>query len=182
MPDRVVEHRPATASSPALELVRSRRRRRTATAFPRDGRVVVQLPAGMPAAEEARLVARLVGKVTRAHQAAEVGGDEALAERCAELADSLLDGVRPSSVTWSSRMTRRYGSCTPSTGAIRISREVAGFPSWVRDAILVHELAHLQAGDHSAAFHALADRYPRRAEADAWVAGYEAGKGVATRA
>jgi predicted metal-dependent hydrolase len=42
---------------------------------------------------------------------------------------------------------------------------VAGFPRWVLDAVIVHELAHLVEASHSAAFHALADRYPKQERA-----------------
>ena len=146
----------------------------------RDGRVVVQLPAGLAAADEQRMVTTLVRRVTGQARAAAAGGDEQLAARCAELADRWLDGVRATEVRWSGRMTRRYASCTPATGVVRVSREVAGFPAWVQDSILLHELAHLQVPDHSPAFHALLDRHPRRAEADAWLDGYRAGRGAAT--
>lgn len=160
MSARTVEHVPAADGLPALELVRSTRRRRSATAFIRDGRIVVQLPAGLPPAREADLVRQLVDRVSGAARARAAGGDGALAARAAELADTYLDGVRPDSVAWSLRMKQRWGSCTPGTGTIRISQELAAFPAYVLDYVLVHELAHLKVPDHSAAFHALVDRFP----------------------
>ncbi|MFU8841393.1 MAG: sodium/proton-translocating pyrophosphatase, partial [Nitriliruptoraceae bacterium] len=45
--------------------------------------------------------ADLVGKVVRRHQVADRGGDAALEARAHRLADRYLDGVRPTSVTWS---------------------------------------------------------------------------------
>ena len=47
-----------------------------------------------------------------------------------------------------------------STGAIRISDRMAGFPTWVIDAVLVHELAHLAVLHHGPEFRALVERYP----------------------
>jgi predicted metal-dependent hydrolase len=44
---------------------------------------------------------------------------------------------------------------------IRISSRVAGFPAWVLDYLLVHELAHLVVGDHSPAFWEVVNRYPK---------------------
>jgi predicted metal-dependent hydrolase len=38
---------------------------------------------------------------------------------------------------------------------------VAGFPAWVLDYLLVHELAHLVVGDHSPAFWEVVNRYPK---------------------
>ena len=171
-----VEHHPPTVDRPALEIHRSPRRRRGATARARGDTIVVRLPAGLPAAEDARLVDRLVEKVTGRARAEALGGDEGLHARALALADRYLDGVRPSAVRFSSRMTQRLGSCTPTEGTIRISEEVAGFPAWVRDYVLLHELAHLRVPDHSPAFHQLLSRYPRAERARGWLEGYAAGR------
>lgn len=164
---------PATADRPALELVRSTRRRASATAFVRDGRIVVQLPDGLARAAEAQLVDRLVDRVSGRLRAQRVGGDAALADRARQLGATYLDGVQATSVAWSSRMRRRWGSATPATGAIRISQSLAAFPSWVLDYVLVHELAHLVEPDHGAAFHALVDRYPHAARARGFLEGVQ---------
>ncbi|MFP5309829.1 MAG: M48 family metallopeptidase [Actinomycetes bacterium] len=159
-PTRTVERRAARGAIPPLELQRSTRRRRSASAYARDGVVVVQLPAGLPPAEEERLIARLVARVVGRERATDAGGDEALAARAARLADAYVDGVRPTSVTWSARMRRRWGSCTIDDRTIRISDRLASAPEHVLDYVLVHELCHLVHPDHSPAFHALLDRYP----------------------
>jgi predicted metal-dependent hydrolase len=175
-PPPPVEHRAGAAGVPPLEIHRSPRRRRSASAAPRDGVVVVRLPAGLPSAEEERLVTSLVRKVTGASRARARGGDAALERRAGELADRYLDGVRARSVRWSGRMQRRFGSCTPAEGTIRISRELASAPAYVLDHVLVHELAHLQVPGHGAAFHALVERHPHAARATGWLEGYTAGR------
>jgi predicted metal-dependent hydrolase len=57
-------------------------------------------------------------------------------------------------------MNERWGSCSPATGAIRISDRLAAYPSWVRDYVIVHELGHLTHASHSDAFWRLVNRYP----------------------
>ncbi len=57
-----------------------------------------------------------------------------------------------SSVRYVTNQQKRFGSCTPSTGAIRISDRLSRVPDWVRDYVLVHELAHLIHADHSPEF------------------------------
>lgn len=170
---RTVERVPAADGRPELELVRSTARRASATAFVRDGRIVVQLPAGMDPASESRLVARLVDRVSGRSRAQQVGGDDELASRAQALADRYLDGVRPASVAWSGRMRRRWGSCTPTEGTIRISRSLAAFPGWVLDYVLVHELAHLVESGHGPAFQALVDRYPHAERARGFLEGVQ---------
>lgn len=169
---RHVEHRPPQEpGEPPLEIVRSSRRRSRATAFTRDGRVVVQLPSHLADADAERTIADLVARVTRRDRAARRGGDAWLAARADEVGRRWLDGTRADSVTWSDRMSRRWASATPSTGSIRVSNVAAAFPDRVVDYLLVHELAHLLVTDHSTAFHDLVARYP-----DAqWARGFLAG-------
>jgi hypothetical protein len=172
-PVRTVEQVAPTEGRPHVELVRSTARRRSATAFVRDGRVVVQVPAGMDPVEEARLVEQLVDRVSGRLRATEVGGDDHLAVRARGLAERFLDGVMPASVTWSARMRRRWGSCTPADGTIRVSQVLAAFPAYVLDYVLVHELAHLQEPGHGPAFRALVDRYPDAARARGFLEGVQ---------
>jgi predicted metal-dependent hydrolase len=170
---RTVEHRPADGGRPPVEVVRSSRRRRSATAFVRDGRIVVQVPADLAADAQERIIQRLVDKVSGAARVREVGGDDELARRADALADRYLDGNRATSVAWSARMGRRWGSCTPTAGTIRISQALAAFPSWVLDYVLVHELAHLQAPGHGSAFHDLVARYPQAERARGFLDGVQ---------
>jgi predicted metal-dependent hydrolase len=81
----------------------------------------------------------------------------------------------PTSIRWVDNQQHRWGSCTPDDGTIRISSRMAAFPEWVVDGVVVHELAHLAVANHSPAFHALADRYPRMER----VAGFLIAKGLA---
>lgn len=170
---RTVEHRPARGGRPPLELVRSTRRKRTINAFPRDGRIVVQLPAGLPRAREDELIDGLVDRVTGAVRASEVGGDDELRERALRLADTYLDGVRPSEVVWSTRMRRRWGSCTPASGRIRISDRLRAMPSYVLDDVLLHELAHLVEPGHNQRFRALMARHPLHERAEGFLEGLQ---------
>ncbi len=170
------ERRPATAGRPPLEIHRSARRTRTSQASFRDGQLVVRLPYGLSGDAEERIIEDLVGKVVRRHRVADLGGDAALEARAHRLADRYLDGVRPSSVSWSSRMRHRNGSCSMPEGRIRISDRLAGYPPYVVDFVLVHELAHLRVADHSSAFHALLDRYPWAERARGFLEGVVAGE------
>ncbi len=114
---------------------------------------------------------RLVDKVAGLDRARARGGDEELQARADALADAHLDGVRATSVSWSSRMTTRWGSCSTHSGAIRISDRLASAPDWVLDSVLVHELAHLHHADHGPAFHELANRHPQAARARGFLEG-----------
>jgi predicted metal-dependent hydrolase len=161
-------------SRPPIDVRTSERRRKTASAFWQDDRVVVVLPARLPRAERKEIVDGLVRRVL-AQRPHLTTSDRGLERRSALLADAYLDGVRPSSIRWVSNQQRRWGSCTSRSSEIRISDRLRVVPGWVLDAVLVHELAHLIESNHSRRFRQLAGRYPRTAEADLWLAGFTLG-------
>jgi len=168
---------PATpADWPEVEIRTSARRRKTASAYWSDGRVVVLMPAHVRGAKRAELVDWLVDRAI-AKQPRLRRSDEALAERAGLLADRYVEGARPSSIRWVTNQSKRWGSCTAQTGEVRLSHRLRAVPDWVLDAVIVHELAHLVHADHSAAFHEVADRYPRQREASVFLDGYILGLG-----
>lgn len=157
---------------PTIEVRRSRRRKSTVSAY-RDGdRTIVSIPARFSRAQErewvARMVARLADKEKRRRPS-----DEGLETRATLLSEKYLDGrARPSSVRWSSRQGRRWGSCTLPDRSIRISTRVRGMPAWVLDYVLLHELAHTLHAGHGPEFWALLDAYPRTERARGFLEGF----------
>ncbi|WP_396134638.1 YgjP-like metallopeptidase domain-containing protein [Cellulomonas sp. ATA003] len=161
----------STPSGP-IEVRRSRKRVRTVTAF-RDGETtVVSIPARFTRAQEREWVHRMVTRLA-AQERRRRPSDEGLAARAVELSDRYLDGrARPTSVTWSSRQGRRWGSCTPVDGTIRISTRVRGMPRWVTDYVLLHELVHLLHPGHGPEFWAALEAYPRTERARGFLEGF----------
>lgn len=76
---------------------------------------------------------------------------------------------RPASIRWVDNQRTRWASCTPSDGTIRVSSRAAGFPSWVLDHLIVHELAHLVEASHNKSFYALVARYPKAERAEGFL-------------
>ncbi|WP_101572484.1 MULTISPECIES: M48 family metallopeptidase [unclassified Brevibacterium] len=89
-----------------------------------------------------------------------------------------FDGrLRPQSIRWvTNQNISRWASTTTSSGDIRVSHRLQAVPRWVLETVIVHELAHLQVGPHNKAFHELADRHPRQAEAKLYLEGFSAGE------
>jgi predicted metal-dependent hydrolase len=162
---------------PEVEVRASTRRRKTATAYWSDGRIIVLVPAHVRGARRTELVAWLVERALQRQRPSRVS-DTDLAARAARLAHQYTGGVQPSSIRWVTNQRSRWGSCTAATGEIRLSHRLQGVPSWVLDGVIVHELAHLVHPDHSAAFHQLCDAYPRQQEATAYLQGLAFGLGA----
>ena len=71
-------------------------------------------------------------------------------------------------------MTRRLGSCTSggsTDGDIRISERIRGWPGYVVDYIIAHELAHRRFPNHSDDFWAYLARYPHAERARGFIEG-----------
>jgi len=155
-----------------VEVRRSRKRVRTVSAWREGERTVIAIPAQFSRAQEKEWVNRMVTRLAAQEQRRRPS-DRQLADRAAELSARYLAGrAVPSSVRWSSNQGKRWGSCTPSDGTIRISDRVRGMPRWVLDYVLLHELTHLLHAGHTPAFWAALDAYPRTERARGFLEGH----------
>ena len=137
-------------------LRRSPKRRKTAQARLVGSTVEIRIPARCSGKEEAELVDHFRAKFERSR----AGAALELGERASELARKY--GLpEPTSIRWVSNQRFRWGSCTPADGSIRLSDRMTDFPQWVIDYVIVHELAHLVVENHSKAFWALVNAYPK---------------------
>jgi len=159
---------------PLVEVRRSHRRTRTVSAYRKDGKVVVMIPARFTRAEETEWVDTMLGRLARSEQRGR-RTDEQLMRRARELArDYLQDSVAPVSVRWVSNMTTRWGSCTTGEGTIRLSDRLQAMPAWVIDYVLLHELAHLIEPNHDRRFWGWVDRFPKAERAKGYLEGIAA--------
>jgi predicted metal-dependent hydrolase len=174
---------PHTAAlfQPEVEVRVSKRRKKTAGAHWEGDRIVVVVPTHLRGAERDDMVEHLTRRLTR-HRPHLHASDQELAERARQLGHNFLDGVEPASIRWATNQSKRWGSCTLATREIRISSRLRIAPTWVLDAVIVHELAHLLEPGHSARFRALESRYPRRHDADVFLEGYGLGLHMDERA
>ena len=144
-----------------VQVVRSPRRRKTVEAVKDGNKVVVRLPATLTRSEARRWVREMVERIEESEQVRRLNEKRDLQRRAEELHDRYFGG-RPKlrSIRYVANQHDRYGSCTPADGTIRLSHRLAEFPDWVRDYVIVHELAHLRVPDHSPWFWKLVKRYP----------------------
>lgn len=158
-----------------VRVVRSARRTRTISAAWREGMVVISIPARLSRGDEEVYVEDMVRKIQRKRSG--VRGavpNEELMVRAAELNRTYLRGLAdPVSVRWVRNQNSRWGSASLREKTIRLSHRLMNMPIYVRDYVLVHELAHLvePLDGHGPRFKAWLAGYPRAAEASAFLAG-----------
>ncbi len=143
---------------PPIRIVATRRRRRTVAARLRAGVLELLVPDWMSQAERQRWAEVMSRRLQRRAERS-WPSDERLAGRARALNEKHFGGrLRWTSIAFA-EMSHLWGSCTFTSGAIRIARRAASLPDWVLDYLLVHEMSHLEHSDHGLAFHEMENRY-----------------------
>jgi hypothetical protein len=143
-----------------IKIIRSKKRKKTVSAHEVDGQFVVQAPAHMPEAE----LQPIIDKLQKRWDKRQIKGtldDAGLQRRAQELNRQFFEGkLKWESIKWVTNQEGRFGSCTPVNRTIRLSHRLAKMPTFVRDYVIVHELAHLVEANHGVKFWRLVNRYP----------------------
>ena len=144
-----------------IKIIRSRNRSKTIQARMVQGVMEVRAPAGMSDKELQPHIERLRRRLER-KQARKTLDDVGLEQRAQELNQQYFGGkLKWNSIRWVTNQNKRYGSCTPADKTIRISHRIASMPAFVRDYVIVHELAHLLEANHGPNFWKLVNQYER---------------------
>jgi predicted metal-dependent hydrolase len=143
-----------------VRIIRSSRRHRTLSARLVGDHIDVHVPESTPEADVERFVDKVRLRFLDHEQRRQLNHPGDLLKRAEELSRRYFEGkLQPSSIEYVTNQAHRHGSCTPSTGKIRISHRLAQMPPWVRDYVLIHELVHLHEPNHSPRFWAMVNRY-----------------------
>jgi predicted metal-dependent hydrolase len=143
-----------------IEVIRSARRKKTISARMKGDTMVVRAPANISEAELQKAIDNLKTRMGRHLEKKALSNDD-LEQRARMLNRRHFGGkLRWRSIRWVANQNKRFGSCTPTQGAIRISHRVGALPQWVQDYVIVHELAHLREANHGPRFWKLVDHYP----------------------
>ena len=137
--------------------------------------VRIRAPRRIPKRELDRHVAEIVENVKRRRAQARARADTDLEGMARKINRQHFEGeLSWNSLRWVSNMKKRLGSCTiggPTDGDIRISDRVKGWPNWVIEYVVAHEMAHLKFPNHSKAFWAYLNRFPKAERARGFVIG-----------
>ena len=144
-----------------VEVIRSKRRRKTCCAQLKEDAIVVRIPHRMSRAEEKKVVGELTERLLKKKKRDELNREHSLLQRARQLCKKYL-GMVPQvhSVRFVTNQNSCYGSCSVRSGRIRISHRLAKYPLWVLDYVILHEMVHLVHPNHSRDFHQLLNCYP----------------------
>ena len=135
----------------------------------------IRAPRGVSKRELDRHVAGIVEEVKRRRAQVRARADDDLEELARHVNRTYFGGeITWHSIRWVSNMRVRLGSCTlggPTDGDIRISDRIKGWPRWVLEYVVAHELVHRKYPNHSPDFWAYLNRYPKAERARGFVQG-----------
>ena len=144
-----------------IRVQRSHKRVKTVSARLIQGVMHVSAPNTMPQETLHAVIQRLKKRLEKNTLRRRLNTETDLTVAAQNLNQKYFDGkLRVVSIAYSTDQDRKYGVCKVSTGEILISHRLSAMPDWVRDYVIVHELAHLIEPNHGKRFHALVMRYP----------------------
>jgi len=142
------------------KIIRSYRRRRTINARFIDGIMHIYAPAAISDEKLTKVINNFKRRFEKQKLKKELKTKENLNEVAQKLNGKYFGGkIKIGSIEYATNQDRIFGSCSCRKGNIRISYRLASMPQWVRDYVIVHEMAHLIRPDHSESFWELVSGY-----------------------
>jgi len=143
-----------------VKIIRSPRRRRTVSARLVKDILQVNAPVFMPQAHLERIVANFKERFQRKRLKEELNQREDLMSAAQRLNEKYFENkLKVEAIEYSLNQNSRFGCCNYRAGHIRISHRLGLMPAWVRDYVIVHEMAHLLQPNHSREFWGIVSRY-----------------------
>lgn len=143
-----------------IKIIHTRRRRKTVSARVVKDTLLISAPAGLSGPRLEGIIADLQSRIERKKARQELNQREDLAGIAARFNEKYFgNALRINSIEYVTDQHSRFGCCNYRTANIRISHRIAAMPLWVRDYVIVHEMAHLIEPNHSSAFWDIVSRY-----------------------
>jgi len=143
-----------------IEIIRSKKRKKTVQAKIVDNVLRVYLPAGLSQKEEAEWIKKMTVQIKNKQRRHKLNSTNKLQHRAKQINNQYFNGALKFSIEFVTNQTTKHGSCTPSTHTIRISDSIADYPQYVQDYLIMHELTHLLYPNHTKAFWKKVNEYP----------------------
>lgn len=155
-----------------VKIVRSRRRRRTVSARIVKDTLLVNAPLMLSQERLDNIVADFKLKFERKKLKAELDKNDNLIERAEKINEKYFGNrLKVNSIEYVTDQNTRFGCCNYRAAAIRISHRIGLMPEWVRDYVVLHEMAHLVEPNHSSAFRNIVSGYKLAERAKGYLMG-----------
>ena len=143
-----------------IEIIRSLRRRSTVSARVVKDTLLVRAPLILSEKRLEKIISGFKAKFERKRLKDELERKHGLSEAAARINEKYFDNkLKVNSVEYVTVQNCKFACCNYRSAKIRISHKVGLMPRWVRDYVLIHEMAHLIEPNHSRSFWDIVSRY-----------------------
>ncbi|MDD5661501.1 MAG: M48 family metallopeptidase [Candidatus Omnitrophica bacterium] len=143
-----------------VKIIRSPKRRRTVSARLVQGTLLVNAPLLISQGRLEKIIANFKLRFERKKLKDGLNKNDNLVERASRINEKFFGNtLKVNSIEYVTGQNTRFGCCNCRLANIRISHRVGFMPDWVRDYVLLHEMAHLVEPNHSKAFWDIVNRY-----------------------
>ncbi len=143
-----------------IEVIRSDRRRKTISARIKQNTMFVYVPEVISDTELNKAIDSFTRKFQKRRLKRELDETHDLKVIAKQLNSDYFNGsLYIESIEYAVNQDKIFGSCNYRTKRIRLSHRLAKMPHWVRDYVVIHEIAHLIEPNHSKAFWNIVYRY-----------------------
>lgn len=143
-----------------IKIIRSSRRRKSVSARLCGSQMIVRAPKNISETELNKIVNKLRQRFTRRKLKQELNKTKDLKTLFDKFNQQYFNGVLMiESIEYTAGLNSKFGWCDYRNKRIKISHFLANMPEWVRDYVIIHEMAHLIEPNHSQKFYDIANRY-----------------------
>lgn len=143
-----------------VKIIRSRRRFRTVSARLVKDILVVRAPQLISNERLEQIVGRFKSRFERQQLKTKLDKEQDLDRIAKRINAKYFHGsLKINSISYVTNQNSKYGCCNCQTGDIRVSHKVGLMPEWVREYVVIHEMAHLIEPNHGKAFWDIVYRY-----------------------
>jgi len=144
----------------SVEVIRSRRRRKSVGARLKGNIMLVSVPYYTPEASLENIINSLREKFNKSLLRKKLNQEKCLVDIAEVINHKYFRGrLKDYFIEYVTDQNCKFGCCNYQSRSIRISHRIAFMPHWVRDYVIMHELAHLIEPNHSRAFWDLVANY-----------------------
>lgn len=143
-----------------IKVRKSKRRKRTISAKLINNEIIVYAPHNVADIELNRAIAKFVKSFEKRALKKEMSEARELDVIFSKLNNQFFDNrLKIESIEYSVNQNLIYGCCNYRMKRIKISHRIAKMPIWVKEYVLMHEMAHLLEPNHSKRFWDIVNQY-----------------------
>jgi len=144
----------------SVEITRSSRRRKSVGARLKGNVMLVSAPCHIPDTSLESIIKSLKEKFSKSLLRKKLNQEKCLVDVAEGINRKYFYGkLKDYFIEYVTGQKSKFGCCNYQSRSIRISHRIAFMPQWVRDYVIMHELAHLIEPNHSKAFWDLVANY-----------------------